>query len=202
MQVTAHLERLRMAPRKVRLVAGLISGMNAVEALAQLTHLPKAAARPMAKLLTSAVANAEHNATLDRANLFVRSVQVDGGATLKRFRPRAFGRAASIRKRTCHVTIVLDERVPTGASPKKEQQTIAPPVEVADRPHASAMASAPAVEAASAPAEPAAETHAPKPSSPRRVAKRRQPEQSQEGTTRKRGGGVIKRFLTRRTGEK
>ncbi|MBI4433234.1 50S ribosomal protein L22 [Candidatus Uhrbacteria bacterium] len=202
MQVTAHLERLRMSPRKVRLVAGLISGMDAVEALAQLSHLPKAASRPMAKLLTSAVANAEHNASLDRANLFVRSVQVDAGATLKRFRPRAFGRAAPIRKRTCHVTIVLDERVPTGAA-TKQQGTISAPVDIAERPRAAMKAMATvAPEAPAAAAEASTETHAPTPSSPRRVVKRRQPEQ-QETTSRKRGGGgVIKRFLTRRTGEK
>lgn len=113
MQVTAYLSRLRMSPQKVRLVANLVQGLGVAEADAQLRHFSKAAALPVRKLIASAVANAVHNFALDRSNLIVRQVRVDQGPTLKRFNSRAFGRATTIRKRTSHVTVLLDERIPT-----------------------------------------------------------------------------------------
>jgi large subunit ribosomal protein L22 len=107
MDVHASLRNLRMAPRKVRLVVDLVRGLPIAEAERRLTFLTKDAARPVLKLLKSAIANAEHNFKLDRATLVVKSIAADGGATLKRFRPRAHGRAAPIRKRTTHITLVL-----------------------------------------------------------------------------------------------
>lgn len=98
-----------MSPRKVRLVADLVRGLPAVEAEAQLSFFRRAAAAPVLKLLKSAVANAENNFKLDRASLKVKTITVDGGPTLKRFRPRAHGSAATIRKRTSHITIVLSD---------------------------------------------------------------------------------------------
>lgn len=136
MQVTAYLSRLRMSPQKVRLVANLVQGLGVVEADAQLQHFARAAALPVRKLIASAVANAVHNFSLDRSNLIVRQVRVDQGPTLKRFNSRAFGRATTIRKRTSHVTVLLDERVPTvEIRGRKSEVGTAPlaPTVVADR---------------------------------------------------------------------
>jgi large subunit ribosomal protein L22 len=110
MEVTAKARFIRMSPRKVRLVAGLIRGLDVTEAMAQLKFSPKAAVRPVAKLVESAVANANHNHHLSTDGLFIKAIMVDDGPTLKRWRARAFGRAASIRKRTSHISIVLGER--------------------------------------------------------------------------------------------
>lgn len=104
-----------MAPRKVRLVADLVRGMDLAAAEAQLRFMKKAAARPVLKLLQSAGANATNNFKLDRGILFVKTITVDGGPTLHRWRARAFGRAAAIRKRMSHISVVLDERGLGGA---------------------------------------------------------------------------------------
>ncbi len=110
MEVIAKSRFIRMSARKVRLVAGLVRGMDATPALAQLRFWRKAAALPVYKCLESAVANAENNFKLDPEKLYVKQIMVDIGPTLKRWRARAFGRAAGIRKHSCHITVVLDER--------------------------------------------------------------------------------------------
>jgi len=107
-QVKASLKYLRIAPRKVRLVANMIKGLPVARAEEQLKFLPKRATLPVLKLLRSAIANAEHNFRLSKKSLHVASIMVDGGPTLKRGRPRAFGRSFLIRKRTSHVTIILE----------------------------------------------------------------------------------------------
>ena len=99
-----------MSPRKVRLVVDMVRGMDAGPAIDQLKYLNKAAARPVRKLIESAVANAENNHGLDIDTLWVREIRVDEGPTLKRFRPRAQGRAFPIMKRTSHVSVVLEEK--------------------------------------------------------------------------------------------
>ena len=109
MEVTAKLRRLRMAPRKVRLVAGLVRRMPVRQAETQLKFLNKAAARPVLKLLQSAIANAENNFKLNADDLWINHLTVDGGMTIKRFRPRAHGRAGMIRKRTSHITLILTD---------------------------------------------------------------------------------------------
>lgn len=119
MEVVAKLNRLRMSPRKVRLVAGLIRRMPVNEAETQLKFLNKAAAVPMLKLLQSAIANAKHNHKLDADKLWISHLTVDGGKTLKRWRPRAFGRAGAIRKRTSHITIKLSDDVRPEKKTKK-----------------------------------------------------------------------------------
>src|ERR687897_2081422 len=102
---------VRMAPRKVRRVVDLIRGMEAREALSVLQFAPQAASEPVAKVLASAVANAEHNQQLDADTLVVAVAYVDEGPTLKRFRPRAQGRAFRINKRTSHITVELESVV-------------------------------------------------------------------------------------------
>ena len=104
------LRTVRIAPRKVRLVVDLIRGKQVGEAVAILKLTPKAASPVVEKLLNSAMANAEHNYEMDINNLVVSQVFVDEGPTLKRFRPRAQGRASQINKRTSHITIVLSEK--------------------------------------------------------------------------------------------
>ncbi|MBI2443747.1 MAG: 50S ribosomal protein L22 [Candidatus Magasanikbacteria bacterium] len=113
--VDAQLRYYRQSPRKVRLVADLIRGKTVARAIAALTHLNKRAARPLLKLLNSAVANAQHNFKLDPDTLVVRAITVDGGPVLKRWTPRAHGRATPIRERTSHVKLVLAPRRRTAA---------------------------------------------------------------------------------------
>lgn len=107
MEVKAQLNNLRIAPRKTRLVANAVRGLLVSAAEAQLQFLNKRASLPILKLIRSAAANAEHNQKLSRDTLYIKSIQVDGGATLKRWKPRAQGRATPIAKRSSHVMIVL-----------------------------------------------------------------------------------------------
>jgi large subunit ribosomal protein L22 len=95
---------------KARRVVDLIRGLPAAEAQAILRFAPQAASEPVGKVLASAIANAEHNQQLDRATLVVSEAYVDEGPTLKRFRPRAQGRAYRIRKRTSHITVVVESQ--------------------------------------------------------------------------------------------
>ena len=110
MQAKAVARTVRIAPRKARLVVDLIRGKQVGEAVAILNHTPKAASPIVEKLLKSAIANAEHNYEMDANNLVVAQVFVDEGPTMKRFRPRAQGRASAINKRTSHITIVVSEK--------------------------------------------------------------------------------------------
>lgn len=132
--VTAKLKYLRISPRKVRLVANLIKGMDVVEARSQLTFLPKRAASMILKLLNSALANAEHNFNLSKENLYISKIIVDPGPSLKRWLPRAMGRATSILKRTSHITLILDERVKT--IKKKEKRPIKKVKKIKEEPKA------------------------------------------------------------------
>jgi ribosomal protein L22 len=105
--VRAQARYVRTSARKARLVCDHIRGKDVVEARAILAYTPRAAAKPWLKLLESAVANAEHNHELVGDDLRIAAVHADEGPTLKRFRPRAMGRATRIRKRTSHLTITL-----------------------------------------------------------------------------------------------
>ena len=107
----AKAKYIRISSSKVRLVIDLIRGKNVAEAIAVLKNTPKAASPIVEKLLNSAIANAENNQGLLRDDLYVAEVFADQGPTLKRFRPRAQGRASRIRKRTSHITIILDSAV-------------------------------------------------------------------------------------------
>jgi large subunit ribosomal protein L22 len=109
MEVRARLRFARLAPRKARLVADLIRGRGSEEALNILSFTKKAAAKIIIKLLKSAIANATQKKTVDIDRLYIKKITVDQGPTMKRYQPRALGRATMIRKRTSHITIVLDE---------------------------------------------------------------------------------------------
>ncbi|MGM8365577.1 50S ribosomal protein L22 [Virgibacillus sp. W0181] len=110
MQAKAIAKSVRIAPRKVRLVVDLIRGKDVSEATAILRLTQRGASPVVEKVLNSAVANAEHNYEMDTENLVISEAFVNEGATLKRFRPRAQGRASKINKRTSHITVVLSEK--------------------------------------------------------------------------------------------
>ncbi|MDD5010266.1 MAG: 50S ribosomal protein L22 [Syntrophorhabdaceae bacterium] len=109
MEIVAKTKMIRISPRKVRIVGDLIKKKNINEASGMLTYMPQKASFILKKLLDSAIANAKQKKYVDIDNLYVKNVIVDGGPMLKRFLPRAMGRATKIRKRTSHITLVLDE---------------------------------------------------------------------------------------------
>ncbi len=109
MEAKAVLRHIRISPRKVRYVADLVRGKPVEEALSILAFTTRKAANILSKLLKSAIANAGQDESIDVDTLYIKRVFVDEGPTMKRFRPRAMGRASRIKKRTSHVTIVLDE---------------------------------------------------------------------------------------------
>ena len=111
MKVNAKLNNLRIAPRKSKLVADLIKGLDVSEALNQLEAHVKRTSPHMKKLLLSAIANAENNFGLDKDNLYVYEARIGAGPTMKRWMPKAFGRAGEILKRTSKIEIILEERV-------------------------------------------------------------------------------------------
>ena len=108
-EIKAIARYIRMSPFKVRRVLDQIRGRSYREALIVLEFMPYRACEPILTVLRSAVANAEHNAGKDPAKLIVSKAYADGGPSLKRFRPRAQGRAYQIRKPTCHITIAVAE---------------------------------------------------------------------------------------------
>lgn len=110
MEAGAKLRYLRVSPRKVRLLADLIRGLPLREAKLQLSSQSKRSAGPLLKLLKSAESNAKHNFKLNTDDLCVKEIKVDGGRMLKRYMPKARGRATIIRKRTSHISVVLGEK--------------------------------------------------------------------------------------------
>jgi large subunit ribosomal protein L22 len=108
--VRAQARFVRVTPSKARRVIDLIRGLHVDEARRVLQFTPRAAALPVRKVLDSAIANAEHNNQLPADTLYVAKAYVDEGPTLNRFRPRALGRAYRIRKRTSHITVIVDSR--------------------------------------------------------------------------------------------
>jgi large subunit ribosomal protein L22 len=109
MESSAVAKYIRVSPRKVRLIMDEIRGRKVEEALNMLTFMPQKGGRILKKLLNSAVANAQQNSGTDVDKLFIKRIFADEGPTLKRFSPRAQGRATRILKRTCHLTIVLKD---------------------------------------------------------------------------------------------
>lgn len=133
-QVTAKLNYLRIAPRKVRLVANAIKGLSVNEAEAQLLFRARRSGKPLLDLLRSAMANAKNNHKLNPDKLMVKEIRVDQGPTLKRSLPRAMVRATPLHKKTSHVYLILEEKAQAGVprfniavtkkekSPKKEMK--------------------------------------------------------------------------------
>ncbi len=113
MEIKVQLNNLRIAPRKVRLVADLIRQKKAIDAQSLLSFTINKPARSLLKLLNSALASAKHNFQLDQRKLFISKIMVDEGPKLKRWHPMSRGRAYPIMKRTSHITLVLSEINPT-----------------------------------------------------------------------------------------
>ena len=109
METKAVAKYIRISPQKARLVADVVRGQDVETAITTLRFMSKKAARILRKVLESAVANAEQTETIDVDTLYVKEIQINGGPMLKRFRPRAMGRATRILKRTSHITVVVDE---------------------------------------------------------------------------------------------
>jgi large subunit ribosomal protein L22 len=134
MKVEASLKNVRITPRKVRMVAYSLRGLGVAEALVQLEKQVKKSSLPLAKLIESAVANAENNFGLDRGNLFVADMVVGDGQRLKRWMPRAHGRATPIIRRMAHVRVVLEERVAGASGSRKTKKgTVKTEAPVAER---------------------------------------------------------------------
>jgi len=109
METRAAVKYIRVSPRKIRLVMDQVRGRKVEEALNILSFAPQKGARILMKLINSAVANAEQNSDVDVDSLYVKRLYADEGPTMKRWRPRAQGRATRINKRTSHLTIIVDE---------------------------------------------------------------------------------------------
>lgn len=126
MEVKAKAKFIRMSPTKVRLVANLVKKLPVDKALDQLSFSKKWAAGPVIKLIKSAIANAKNNFDLAEDNLFIKEIMVNEGPTLKRWMPRAHGRATPIRKQLCHVNLVLGEIKASGKKAAKKKSVEAP----------------------------------------------------------------------------
>ena len=126
MRVTAQLNNLRLAPRKVRLLAGVLGGLDVARAQFELEHRAKRAAGPLVKLLQSALANAHNNFGLVKENMYIKQILVNEGRKLKRFRPKGFGTVSPIEKKTSHITIILEEKVPGLKAEKKKLTPVEP----------------------------------------------------------------------------
>lgn len=122
-EIKATARYIKVSPRKVRLVVDQIRGLQADEASDRLRFIKKEAVQPITKLLNSALANAQNNFEINKTDLFVKTITVDQGPTLKRFRPRAHGRSAMIRKRTSNINLILG--VKDGAVKKVEKKSAA-----------------------------------------------------------------------------
>ncbi len=109
MQVRAIARRIGISPRKVRLVTNAVKGMRVNRALAVLQFLPNAGAKPVSTVIASAAANAENNYNLDPDELYILNIVTDDATTIKRFKARSHGRIAPIRRRSCHVTVVVSD---------------------------------------------------------------------------------------------
>jgi large subunit ribosomal protein L22 len=173
MEARAQARFVRVTPMKARRVVDLIRGLPAADAQAVLRFAPQDASDPVGKVLDSAIANATNNHNLDPASLVVAEAYVDEGPTMRRFRPRAQGRAFRIRKRTSHITVILetaDALEPVKAPAKKSTSTKAAPKaapKATDKPKAASKkpaektADKPEADETTAPAEKAAAKKAP-----------------------------------------
>ena len=129
MKVTASLNYLRISPRKVRVVVDAVRGLAARDAVAQLSFLNKRAARDVQKLISSAIANAEHNFSLDPESLKISSIKVNEGPRLKRFKAKGMGRAGLIERKTSHILLELEGERGVEKAARKEEK-----IAVAERP--------------------------------------------------------------------
>lgn len=110
MEVRASLQRVRISPRKARLVVDMVRGKKVTDAIEMMKFVPNRAAVDVERLLKSVAANAENNYDLDPNDLWVKAIYADDAPTLRRFKPRARGRVGRILRRSCHITVIAEER--------------------------------------------------------------------------------------------
>jgi large subunit ribosomal protein L22 len=110
MEVRASVQRVRVSPRKARLVVDLVRGKKLSEAIAMLRFVPNKAAEDIEKLLRSVSANAENNYDLDPDDLWVKAIYADDASQMRRFKPKSRGRVGKILRRSCHITVIAEER--------------------------------------------------------------------------------------------
>jgi len=122
MEIKAKVKYLKNTPRKVRLIADLVRGLDIKEAELQLRFLTKRAVEPVLKLLNSACTNAKNNFNLEKDSLFIKSIKVDEGPPFKRWRPVSRGRAFQVLKRTSHIDLILGVKEGIKIEKKKEQE--------------------------------------------------------------------------------
>jgi len=126
MEINAKAKYIRISPKKVRLVLDVVRGMKVAKASDTLKLMNKRAAKPVMKLIDSAIANAEHNFELVKDNLYIKEIRADEAPTLKRWMPRAHGRATTIRKRNSHINVILSEIKDSGKKEGKKVKVDAP----------------------------------------------------------------------------
>ncbi len=126
MEVKAKAKHIKTSPRKVRLVIDAVRGLKTDKALDQLKFMNKLSAKSITKLIKSGIANAMNNYELSEDNLFIKEIKADDGPTLKRWMPRAHGRATTIRKRTTHINLTLGEIKDSGVKKSKSKKVEAP----------------------------------------------------------------------------
>lgn len=197
MEVKAKARFIKMSPRKARMVANLLKGLNADEAVAQLKFINKRAVEPVLKLLNSAVANATHNFNLKKNNLYIKEIRVDQGPVLKRWTPKAYGRVAPIRKRSSHIIIVLDELFADKVKAGKKAQKIAAPVVYSQKPKEEKIVQPVSPETKEAAQEEAKEGITREITDTRRLGKHRE-QQNLDRIRIKEKGGVLKRIFRRK----
>lgn len=126
MEIKAKAKFIHMSPRKVRLVADIVRGKKAGEALDQLKFVNKLAAKPITKLIHSGMASAKHNFEIEENNLYIKEIKIDEGPTMHRWMPKAFGRATPLRKRSSHINLILAEIKESGVKAAKKREIEAP----------------------------------------------------------------------------
>lgn len=198
MEVLAEANNIRMSARKVRLVVDSVRGKNTIRAIAQLHMLPRAASRPVRKLIESAVANAEHNFKISKDNLFVKSIRVNEGPSLSRWRARAFGRAAPIAKHSCHILVALAPIKETDIGTTKKTTPVAVEATMVKEPIKTEGATEVQVVDVPIP-ERAKESHAQEPVDVRREGRHRHM-QHMDKKVMKGEGGVMKKIFNRKAG--
>ncbi|MFA4941103.1 MAG: 50S ribosomal protein L22 [Patescibacteria group bacterium] len=126
MEIKAKAKHIKISPRKVRLVVDAVRGLNATKALEHLKFINKKASGPVGKLLKSGIANAVNNYELEQDNLYIKEIRVDEGAVLKRWQPKAHGRATTLRKKMSHIILTLAEIKSSGKTKSKKHKIEAP----------------------------------------------------------------------------
>lgn len=197
MEVKAKARFIHMSPRKTRLVTDLLKGLNVNEAITQLKFINKRAAEPVLKLIDSAIANATHNFNLEKNNLYIKEIRVDQGPTLKRWTPKAYGRVAPIRKKSSHISLILDEVVAKKAKAGKKTLKIAAPVTYTQKPKEEEIAQPVSSKTKEAAQEETKEEVSQEIIDTRRLGKHRE-QQHLDRIRVKERGGVLKRIFRRK----